>query len=712
MVGFGVALVILLVVGLVAVHDSTELAALNLKVNQSHEILADTKDVLGALLDSETAIRGFTISDNRNFLQGFEVAQARLGPAIAELQAEATEPEARRLVLDFVEKVNARNARFREGLVLRERGTLTQELMHQRINEARVLMDAARDAGMRLQKYELKLLEQRQQRALSMAHLTNVVVATGSALAIIFLFAATIIVRRDVRARLAIERQLVDTTTLQRAILDSANYSIISVDPDGIIQTFNSAAQDWLQYTPDEVIGKVTPAIFHDREEMNCRAQVLSRELGRPVNPGFEVFVAKTRENRSDESEWTYIRKDGTRFPVLLSITVLYDTWGKITGYLGIASDISEKHEAELALRKAEETFRTLLQESSDIVTILSPSGDIRYLSPAVERILGYEAKKLEGKNVFEYVHPDDLAQSVESLGNTSTTPGYAVPLNLRLRRPDGSYVWVELIANNLLHDPNIHGIVINARDVTARHEMEKMKRDFISTVSHELRTPLTSIHAALGLLASGKLGNISEKALLMLDIAVKNTDRLVRLVNDILDIERMDSGQMQVELKPIDVTEFLAQASETMRGMADAAGVKLKLVSRNLTINADVDRMTQVVTNLLSNAIKFSPRGSTVTIAAEQVGRTVHLSVADQGRGIPEDKLETIFERFQQVDASDSREKGGTGLGLSICRMVIQQHGGRIWATSNDPAGSIFHVELPLRTGERHAAEQGVHSA
>jgi PAS domain S-box-containing protein len=411
------------------------------------------------------------------------------------------------------------------------------------------------------------------------------------------------------------------------------------------------------------------------------------------------VFHPGAARGLVDEREWTYVRKDGTRFPVLLSVTALYDAWGEINGYMGIASDITERKHAQDALRKAEETFRTLLQESSDIVVIVSPTGDIQYISPAVERILGLNAQGLKGQNVFSYLHPDDLAQALESLTNTSKTPGYAVPLELRLRRTDGTYVPMELLANNLMGDANIQGVVINARDVSGRHEMERLKREFISTVSHELRTPLTSIHGALGLMASGKLGALPEKPQRMLDIAVKNTDRLVRLVNEILDIERLESGSLKMEMRPVELTELLTQASDVMRSMAESADVRLQIDAEPMTIMVDGDRLMQMLTNLLSNGIKFSRPGGTVRVSAAHEAHNLQIKVEDEGRGIPADKLESIFERFKQVDASDSREKGGSGLGLSICRMIAQQHGGRIWAESTLGKGSVITVEMPMRS-------------
>ena len=232
------------------------------------------------------------------------------------------------------------------------------------------------------------------------------------------------------------------------------------------------------------------------------------------------------------------------------------------------------------------------------------------------------------------------------------------------------------------------------------RKHLDTLKDEFISTVSHELRTPLTSIRGALGLLSSGVMGNVDDKALNLLRIASTNTDRLVRLINDILDLERMDAGRATLHLRKCSLHDLVLQAVDTMRSMAEAGGIRIDIVQdpdldtqpEAISFDGDPDRMQQVLCNLLSNAIKFSPRGSAIRIFSAYDGDNLLLRIEDHGRGVPADKLETIFDRFQQVDPSDSRQKGGTGLGLAICRSILAQHGGAIWAERNDAHGAPHH--------------------
>jgi len=239
-------------------------------------------------------------------------------------------------------------------------------------------------------------------------------------------------------------------------------------------------------------------------------------------------------------------------------------------------------------------------------------------------------------------------------------------------------------------------------RELTQRSALDSLKDEFVSTVSHELRTPLTSIRGALGLLSAGVLGTVDAKAQNLLRIALTNTERLIRLINDILDLERMDSGRSVLDVRRCSLPDLIYQATETMNAMAEASSIRITIspaasaVLPSVFFDGDSDRILQVLTNLLSNAIKFSPAGSTVTIDVETPPEALIFRISDQGRGIPEDQLEAIFERFKQVEYSDSRHRGGTGLGLAICRSIVQQHNGTIWAQRNPVKGVSMCVRLP----------------
>ncbi len=242
----------------------------------------------------------------------------------------------------------------------------------------------------------------------------------------------------------------------------------------------------------------------------------------------------------------------------------------------------------------------------------------------------------------------------------------------------------------------------------TALRESERAKDEFLSIVGHELRTPLTSIRGSLGLLEGDVLGELPQDAANMVAVAVLNTDRLVRLIDDILDIERMAAGRLALEPAAVDAAELVSQSIRVLQATADAAGVTLRGEVARVTVFADADRIVQALVNLLGNAVKFSTRGGVVTVTVSRMREGALFSVRDTGRGIPTDRLEGIFERFRQVDASDAREKGGTGLGLPIARGIVDQHGGRMWAESREGGGSTFRFTLPVAGEDRDSSRLG----
>jgi len=351
---------------------------------------------------------------------------------------------------------------------------------------------------------------------------------------------------------------------------------------------------------------------------------------------------------------------------------------------------------------RAEELYRQqeiLLDSVADGICGVDRRGLISFANPAAARMLGAASATLTGQPVHELLHggaPRNHMCSEECPLRRASGRQKAAAGEDTIFRADGSSFPAEYVLTPIADQGRFSGSVLSFRDISQRYALDRLKDEFISTVSHELRTPLTSIRGALGLLSSGILGDVNEKASNLLRIAVNNSDRLVRLINDILDLERIQSGKEPLAFRGVQLAQIVRQAIDGMAPVADAAGVQLIHDTTQVEIGADPDRLLQVITNLLSNAVKFSPPSSTISIMLRPGTSGVTLSVIDQGRGIPADKLEAIFGRFQQVDASDSRQKGGSGLGLAICRTIVNQHSGRIWAERNPVRGSTFRVFLP----------------
>lgn len=364
--------------------------------------------------------------------------------------------------------------------------------------------------------------------------------------------------------------KLRDNQEYLNAILNGSAHSIIATQIDGTIMLFNRAAEKMLGYKAVDVIGKVTPEIIHDKYEVKKRSDELTKELGYKVEPGFATFVAKLQNNQFDENEWLYIRKDGSKFPVFLSVYGIRKD-GKLTGYVGIAQDISD--------RKA----------------------------------------------------------------------------------------------------------------------LEATKNEFISAVSHELRTPLTAIKGSIGLLLGGALGDLDEKMTKMLKVAYNNCERLIRLINDILDIEKIEAGKMSYRYEDVNINQLLDEVVEANRTLGLNHSIRLKLTRsrHNIVVVADKDKLNQVFTNLISNAIKFSDSFTTVHVRVSFHKGKVRVAIKDRGIGISETDKKHVFEKFMQVDPTSTRRKGGTGLGLSISQKIVEQMHGYIDLRSRLGKGTTFIVTL-----------------
>ncbi len=379
----------------------------------------------------------------------------------------------------------------------------------------------------------------------------------------------------------------------------------------------------------------------------------------------------------------------------------------KYFGRLYLFEDITERKRAEKELRN----LSVAMESAVEGISLLDKQVRYKMVNPAYASMLGYQPEEMIGMECILTIHPDDR-QKMEAVSEQMLVND-KVEVEVRALRKDGTVFDQQAVVIKA-YDQNqkFIGWYRFMKDISDRREVERLKDEFVSVVSHELRTPLTSISAALDLLASGVLQSQPDEAQRMLSIASNNTDRLVRLINDILDIERIESGKVEMTKEVCNAADLMITSAEVVQEMAEKAGVTIILSPLASRLWADSDRIIQVITNLLSNAIKFSSPGSTVWLTAQlqdkgDVGAQgqkensslshLLIEVRDSGRGIPQDKLESIFERFAQVDASDSRSKGGTGLGLAICHSIVQHHEGQIWAESIVGEGSTFCFTLPL---------------
>jgi len=366
-----------------------------------------------------------------------------------------------------------------------------------------------------------------------------------------------------------------------------------------------------------------------------------------------------------------------------------------------LQEEINVRMQAEAALRQSEEQLRLITNALPVLIAYVDEQQRYRFNNEAYYDWLGQTPSEIYGCHLCQ-VWGEDCYQRMQAYVETALS-GQAVIYendivlkNGNLRSVDVTYI------PHLDGQKTVKGFFALSSDISDRKAIERMKDEFISVISHELRTPLTSLHSALKILATGRLGNLSSEGQQMLSIADESTERLVRLVNNVLDLQRIESGKVVMERQACNAASLITQAAEAMQAMAQQHEVTLVKQPQEISVWADADYILQALTNLISNAIKFSSPGGTVWLTVEQ-GQTPSkflregvFRVRDEGQGIPADQLERIFERFQQVDSSDSRKKGGTGLGLTICRKIIEQHNGRIWAESTPGRGSTFAFTLP----------------
>jgi two-component system sensor histidine kinase VicK len=489
----------------------------------------------------------------------------------------------------------------------------------------------------------------------------------------------------DVTEQRTAEEMLRTSEARYRQLVEGSLGIICTHDLDGIVLSINAHAAGILGYTAEQIIG--TP-LFNYIDADHKR--------------DYEEYVAALNEHHEHQGLF-YLKRRNGRLAVVAYRNKLLQLPGTEPFVLSHGIDITEQTDAEDKLHDLMRQRESILESVGEGIWGLDMEGKLIFCNRLATSMFGYEAEDILGRDMHELVH--------HTRADGSPYPAEECPIYACLRnnepirvseevfwRKDGTSFPVEYVSHPLVHDGKITGIVVAFEDITERRRLERMKDEFISTVSHELRTPLTSLSAALNLIAGGVLEKRPEKQAQMMQVAVGNCDRLVRLVNDILDFERVGSGRLPLHRDKWDAIDLLRRAAELQQSTAGRTGITFRIDAQPLSVFVDGDRVQQTITNLIGNAVKFSPRGSEIRLGATMLGDDqVVFEVEDHGRGIPPDKLELIFERFEQVDASDSRTMGGTGLGLAICRAIVAEHGGRIWAESKVGEGSTFFFSMPL---------------
>jgi len=605
----------------------------------------------------------------------------------------------------------------------------------------------------------------------------------------------------------------------------STELAIIATCPAGIIQVFNTGAEIMLGYTAGDLINRATPAIFHDASEVDNYGDVLSAKYGETI-AGFRVFVTEPERLGHEARMWSYIRKDGSRLTVNLTITTMRDSDQQIIGYMGIAQDITKIRSLESELLISDQRFSDAFHSAAHGMGLVSIEGRWLDANASLCKIFGYSKQQLLQLNFQSITHPDDLQQdldlvkqllageipsyqmdkryfnarggliyallSVSLVRDSAGVPLYFVSqiqdfthkreseaqsqsrqkylqlvldtvadgiisldangciettnpgasqilacaqhemagmsifnfmypedaerfrevcqwqsqqsvqtpswLELQGKRSDGSLFELECQVSGLVIDGAQKSVVV-LRDITQRKRMEYMKSEFVSTVSHELRTPLTAIKGSLELISLGAVGEVDDAVKPVMDVAIRNTLRLSSLINDLLDLDKLACGKLELELREQPLMPIIEDVMALNMRFAAEYRVSLALkASYECLVNVDARRLQQILANFLSNAAKFSPFHSEVEIRVTPVGELVRIAIRDHGPGIKDDFKSRLFTRFSQGDGSDRRRNSGTGLGLAISRELALAMQGQVGCISKPDHGSTFFLDLPCR--------------
>ena len=533
-----------------------------------------------------------------------------------------------------------------------------------------------------------------------------------------------LLIGTDNTARKQAEEALLKAGALQSAIFNSANFSSIATDAKGVIQIFNVGAERMLGYTAAEVMNKITPADISDPQEVIARAKALSVELGTPITPGFEALVFKASRGIEDIYELTYIRKDGSRFPAVVSVTALRDAQGAIIGYLLIGTDNTARKEIEadqkqLAQRLRDQQFytRSLFESNIDALMTTDPSGIITDVNKQMEALTGCTRDELIGapfKSCF--TDPDQAEASIKLVLSEKKVTDY----ELTARARDGKETVVSYNATTFYdRDRRLQGVFAAARDVTERKRLDQVlqeknvelesarsvaekanlaKSEFLSSMSHELRSPLNAIIGFAQLMESGSpLPTPDQKA--SIDQILKAGWYLLELINEILDLALIESGRLSLSLEPMSLVDVMLECQAMIEPQAQKSGIRVSFPRFEIPyfVNADRTRLKQVLINLLSNAIKYNrAQGAVEVTCGASAAKRMRVSVQDTGEGLSPEKLAHLFQPFNRLGQEASAEEG-TGIGLVVSKRLVELMGGEIGVESTVGKGSVFWIELNL---------------
>lgn len=652
----------------------------------ARETVEEARIVLATLQDAQTGERGYVLTGSEDFLQPYYIAERSLPKELVELRKLTNDPQSRRIAAELATVANAQLAFLREVIEARRTHGLPAVIEMIRPGVGRLQMDRIRELVAALEAREKSLLSARLVSFGTRLTRSERTIQVSLSAAILLMLCAGALLVRHAQRRLRAEDAARAAMLLLRSTMDSVTQGIAVFDSGQRLIAWNKRFV--------ELRGLPAQSVRHGMsvEEISRAAGALGPYPSQTSDPQEHCAALAQRRSFGVEA----VHPDG-------SILQVRGQPMPESNYIVTYTDVTALKRSETAHREQAARLTSILDNVVDGIITINESGSVESWNRGAEVLFGYEAQEILQRNVgvlMPQPHASAHDRYIRRYLQTGEQRVIGKRREVEALHKDGRRIPVDLgISEMRIGTRRLFTGVV--RDLSTRQEIEQLKSGFVSTVSHELRTPLTSISGSLGLLAGGVAGPLPAKATRLIEIAKLNCERLVRLINDILDLERAESGRLtlRLELQPLEA--IVQQAIDANRGYAHSLGVTIELdaASSDVSVLVDRDRLIQVLTNVLSNAAKFSPRGGVVVVAIRAGDDRVRIDVRDQGPGIAPDFQARIFQRFAQADSSDSRAKGGTGLGLSIAKTLTERLGGSIGFESAAGRGTTFHITLPIRT-------------
>ncbi|HCC48417.1 MAG TPA: hypothetical protein DEQ38_09935 [Elusimicrobia bacterium] len=682
------------------------------QIRHTRDSIRIYEELYSQVLAAESAVRAYVITASPSALPAYAKASAAVQRELLFLKRMEKEHSAQVPALQALEEL------------LKQRKTILDEsvLLRRTQGFEAVRVFASKGTGTRLsaeidkvireaQATERRDLSGRQEESRAASAQRSLLLTAIFIIIFLVVLAALGVVLQAARRRRLAEEELADAHERLRSVLDAADQvGIIATDLKGVITLFNKGAEKMLGYRAEEVVNLKTPALLHLSPEVEARGKELTEKLGRPVQ-GFDVFVETARQGGFDRREWTYVSKDGRPFPVELVVTAIKDHNGLLTGFVGLATDISSRKASQLQMRK----LSAAIKASPTSIVITDKEGRIEYANPKFLELTGYTEAELLGQNPKVIASGKTPVSVYKELWDTLLA-GREWQGELLNRKKSGELFW-EHASISPVKDPqgNITNFVAVKLDITDRRlaqketekardaavQLARMKSEFLANMSHEIRTPMNAIIGMTGLLMDTPLTGQQRDYVRTVNGA---GEALLDIINDILDFSKIESGKLLIEKMDFNLRETVEGTGDLLASRAQAKEIELAyFIEAGVppALRGDQGRLRQVLLNLMGNAVKFVEKGW-VSLNVKKVKSDADclellFSVKDTGIGIPTDKAGAVFEKFTQADSSTTRKYGGTGLGLPISKMLIELMGGKIWLESEPGVGTVFFFTVSL---------------